>query len=81
METILHFHRIFHKFHPYKRSQVYIQTFDFLFLDEPFSHLDEVNTEAAFQLIEKTCEAQKAGYVLVSLGEKFGRTYDEELIL
>ena len=57
------------------------QPFDFLLLDEPFSHLDEANTEAAFQLIEQVCAEQKAGFILVSLGEKFGRTYDVELIL
>ena len=57
------------------------QPFDFLFLDEPFSHLDEENTKIAFQLIENVCAEQKAGYVLVSLGEKFGKTYDKELVL
>lgn len=57
------------------------QPFDFLFLDEPFSHLDEANTEAAFQLIESICNEQAAGFILVSLGEKFGRTYDVELVL
>ena len=57
------------------------QPFDFLFLDEPFSHLDEANTVAAFQLIESVCAEQEAGFILVSLGEKFGRIYDEELIL
>lgn len=57
------------------------QPFDFLLLDEPFSHLDEDNTEAAFQLIESVCKEQHAGYVLVSLGERFGRKYSEELVL
>jgi len=57
------------------------QPFDFLFLDEPFSHLDDANTEAAFQLIESVCAEQKTGFLLVSLGEKFGREYNKELIL
>ena len=57
------------------------QPFDFLFLDEPFSHLDEANTKAAFQLIESVCEEQAAGFILVSLGDKYGRVYDVELIL
>lgn len=57
------------------------QPYDFLFLDEPFSHLDEVNAEIAFQLIESVCAEQEAGFLLVSLGEKFGRKYDKELIL
>lgn len=57
------------------------QPFDFLFLDEPFSHLDEENTEAAFQLIESVCAEQETGFLLVSLGEQFGRRYDKELVL
>ncbi|MEM6316884.1 MAG: ATP-binding cassette domain-containing protein [Bacteroidota bacterium] len=57
------------------------QPFDFLLLDEPFSHLDEGNTKAAFDLIEQRCAEQKTGFLLVSLGETFGRKYDEELIL
>ncbi len=57
------------------------QPFDFLFLDEPFSHLDDANTDAAFQLIESVCTEQSAGFLLVSLGEKYGRVYDKELIL
>ncbi|MEM1123672.1 MAG: ATP-binding cassette domain-containing protein [Bacteroidota bacterium] len=57
------------------------QPFDFLLLDEPFSHLDKGNTEAAFDLIEQSCIEQKTGFLLVSLGETFGRKYDEELIL
>lgn len=57
------------------------QPFDFLFLDEPFSHLDDANTAAAFQLIESVCAEQETGFLLVSLGEKFGRAYDKELIL
>jgi len=57
------------------------QPFDFLFLDEPFSHLDAKNTEAAFQLIQTVCAEQQTGFVLVSLGEQFGGQYDKELIL
>ncbi|MEM1119294.1 MAG: ATP-binding cassette domain-containing protein, partial [Bacteroidota bacterium] len=57
------------------------QPFDFLFLDEPFSHLDALNTEAAFRLIQTVCTEQQTGFVLVSLGEQFGGQYDKELIL
>lgn len=57
------------------------QPFDFLLLDEPFSHLDEGNTQAAFALIQTVCKEQKAGFVLVSLGDKYGVQYDKELIL
>ncbi len=57
------------------------QSFDFLLLDEPFSHLDTVNIQAASQLIQEVCEEQKAGFVLVSLGERFGFKYNEVLVL
>lgn len=57
------------------------QPFDFLFLDEPFSHLDKENTNIAFELIQKVCKEQNAGFILVSLGERFGIEYDKEMIL
>ena len=57
------------------------QPFDFLLLDEPFSHLDEENTRLACQLIEKELQSQNAGLILVSLGETYGINYDHELIL
>lgn len=57
------------------------QPFDFLLLDEPFSHLDEDNITKASSLIEKECKAQKAGLILVSLGEPYSFKYDGELIL
>lgn len=57
------------------------QPFDFLLLDEPFSHLDEENTQLASALIREVCEAQSAGFVLVSLGEKYFFQYDETWIL
>ncbi len=57
------------------------QPFDFLLLDEPFSHLDKENTAIACRLIEKEYHAQEAGIILVSLGEKYDFKYDKELIL
>ncbi|MFK7947467.1 MAG: ATP-binding cassette domain-containing protein [Saprospiraceae bacterium] len=57
------------------------QPFDILFLDEPFSHLDEANIKVACALIEEVCEEQKSGFVLVSLGENYFLDYDETLIL
>lgn len=57
------------------------QPFDFLLLDEPFSHLDADNTKIACQLIEKEYKAQKGGIIMVSLGEKYHFNYDKELIL
>lgn len=57
------------------------QPFDFLFLDEPFSHLDDDNTNAALELIQSICAEQATGFILVSLGEQFGITFDQALIL
>ena len=57
------------------------QPFDFLLLDEPFSHLDEANIKAATQLIEAECEAQGSSFILVSLGEEFYFNYTDKIIL
>ncbi len=57
------------------------QPFDFLLLDEPFSHLDEANIEIASTLIKQELEAQGAALLLVSLGEKYDFSFDKELLL
>ena len=57
------------------------QTFSWLFLDEPFSHLDAENTQLALQLIRKTAQEQEAAILLVSLGEDYGLTEALEYIL
>ena len=57
------------------------QPFQFLLLDEPFSHLDEGNTKAACALFEEELDAQGAGLILVSLGERYFLRFDEELRL
>lgn len=54
------------------------QPFDFLLLDEPFSHLDEENTRLASSLIQEVCQKQGAGILLVSLGEEYFFAYDEK---
>ncbi len=43
------------------------QPFDFLLLDEPFSHLDEKNREMAMELMEKTARQRGAGIILADL--------------
>ena len=43
------------------------QPFDFLLLDEPFSHLDETNRIKAMELIEEECLARKASIILADL--------------
>ena len=57
------------------------QPFDFLLLDEPFSHLDDANIQKASELIIAEINKQKAGLILVSLGERYLFEYDFELIL
>lgn len=58
-----------------------IQPFEFLLLDEPFSHLDENNALKAAALINEESRKRNAGIILTSLGgDKFFQ-YDLELKL
>ena len=71
--------------HPESRVPAIIrslcQPFEYLLLDEPFSHLDAENTKIACELINEELKAQKASLIMVSLGEKYDFQYDKELIL
>lgn len=58
-----------------------LQPFELLLMDEPFSHLDETNTQIALALINQETDANKGGYVLTSLGSYHGIDYDYELKL
>jgi len=58
-----------------------LQPFDWLILDEPFSHLDEENTTICLDLINQRCDALGAGFILTSLGSKHQFSYDHELKL
>ena len=44
-----------------------MQPFDFLLLDEPFSHLDDANRTKAMELIYAECEKRKAAMILADL--------------
>jgi len=44
-----------------------MQPFDFLLLDEPYSHLDEVNRKKAMDLIYEECEKRGAAMVFADL--------------
>lgn len=57
------------------------QPFEMLFLDELFSNLDIENIKIATNLINKACEKNNAGFILVSLGEEYYFNYDKKLIL
>ena len=45
------------------------QPFDYLVLDEPFSHLDVANSKKAMALIEEEVQKRKAGIILADLQE------------
>ena len=47
-----------------------LQPFEFIFLDEPFSHLDKQNTYNAMGLIQEQCEKQKSSFMITSLGNE-----------
>lgn len=57
------------------------QPFDWLIMDEPFSHLDAENTERCLSLINERCNELDAGFVLTSLGDPHGFNYDLTLNL
>ena len=54
------------------------QPFDFLFLDEPFSHLDEANIGIASLLIEQELRSRNAGLILCSLGQEYNFPYHQK---
>jgi ABC-type lipoprotein export system ATPase subunit len=57
------------------------QPFEILIMDEPFSHLDEDNTQRCLQMINERCDDLNAGFVLTTLGDDYKFTYDKELKL
>ena len=46
-----------------------IQPFNWILLDEPFSHLDIENTKIAYSLIKQRAKELNAGVILTTLGE------------
>lgn len=56
-----------------------LQPFEWLFMDEPFSHLDEDNTQKGLELIVNECNLQKSGFILTSLGSSHDFDFDQEL--
>lgn len=58
-----------------------LQPFKLLLMDEPFSHLDERNTQLALELIAKETDANSGGFILTTLGSYHNFTFDQELKL
>ena len=57
------------------------QPYKWLVLDEPFSHLDEENTQKCMRLIDKRTDELSAGFVLTTLGDNYRFSYDYTLYL
>lgn len=57
------------------------QPFDFLFLDEPISHLDDDNSRIMGELIIAEAKAQGAGVIATSIGKHIELPYSHTLQL
>lgn len=57
------------------------QPYEWLIMDEPFSHLDVENTNRCLDLIHNRTVEQGAGFVLTTLGDDHNYQYDYELKL
>jgi len=57
------------------------QPFSFLFADECFSHIDRLNGEKAFRLIQRECKMQGAGMILTSLHNMEHIQADERFLI
>jgi putative ABC transport system ATP-binding protein len=58
-----------------------VQPFEWLIMDEPFSHLDIANTEKAASLIADECKKRHAGFILTDLDEDSLFPYSKSLSL
>lgn len=52
------------------------QPYEWLLMDEPFSHLDEENTQLCIQMISKRTDELGAGFVLTTLGDDHQFSFD-----
>lgn len=57
------------------------QPFDFVFVDEPISHLDDANSQIVGQILLEEAKRQGAGIVVTSIGKHIEMKYDEILKL
>ena len=58
-----------------------MQPFDWLVMDEPFSHLDRANTQKAAELIAEECTKRGGGFILTDLDEDENFAYTRRLLL
>lgn len=57
------------------------QPFEWLIMDEPFSHLDSDNTSKAATLIETECKKRNAGLIITDLEDDNHFQYNRRLVL
>jgi ABC-type lipoprotein export system ATPase subunit len=55
-----------------------IQPFSWLVLDEPFSHLDKINTQKAAELIDSECRKRNAGMLITDLDDDDHFNYNRQ---
>jgi len=53
------------------------QPFDFLFVDEPISHLDDTNAEIMGRIMTAEAKRQGAGIIATSIGKRINLEYDQ----
>lgn len=58
-----------------------VQPFEWLIMDEPFSHLDKANTMKAAALIAEECDKRNAGFLLLDLDEDEHFRYSQKMVL
>ncbi|PZF73347.1 ATP-binding cassette domain-containing protein [Taibaiella soli] len=58
-----------------------LQPFQWLLMDEPFSHLDKANTAKAAALIQEVADRNNAGFILVDLDENDYFPYTKTMML
>lgn len=58
-----------------------LQPFQWLLMDEPFSHLDDENTRLALRLITEETDRNRGGFILTTLNSDYGMDYDRTLAL
>ena len=57
------------------------QPFDFLFADEPISHLDDSNSQIMADILQEEVQRQGAGLIVTSIGKRMELPYDAVLRL
>ena len=57
------------------------QPFDFIFVDEPISHLDDTNSRIVGDILTQEARRQGAGVIITSIGKHIELNYDKVLKL